>query len=246
MRLTEREDIELAVVKLLGNEVRCRRLSLLGSTFFCEGRRGSLVAKVYDEFSTLKWVSVVPFSRPAIAFRVSSYERLVSELVYSVKLRKLIKTFKVFGVAKISGVYVLLREYVQGETLFKIKDPKAWRLLGRRLAEIHLENIALGDSNPGNFVVSNNEIAVVDLEQARNIEEGLAAWDLVTLLVHGHLRGVSTSLLVEALKGYGENEEARRRITRELSNLAVWTPYLLVAQPLAPFAFSAFKKAGYL
>ncbi|MEM1927226.1 MAG: hypothetical protein QXS85_00580 [Acidilobaceae archaeon] len=240
------KSLERAVSESLGGRFECRRMSFLGSAYLCKDSSRSVVAKVYDALSTLKWVLAILLSRPAIGYRVLPVERLASELAYSRRLERCVKTFKAIGVVEVSGYYTLLRDYLPGAPLLERREPRAWRLLGETLARIHGGGVALGDANPGNFILSEGEVAVVDLEQAREMEESLAAWDLVTLLIHSQVRGVSLSLIVETLEGYAEDGEALRRARRELRNPRVWTPYMLVAQPLIPHALLALRRAGYL
>lgn len=240
------KELEDALTTSIGVRAECSRLSILSSTYLCRSSSTAVVAKVYDVLSTLKWVVAVPLSRPAIAYRVSPYERLKTEIRYSRILEKHVRTFKAIGVARASGFYVLVRDYIEGEALTRRRDPEVWRILGGTLAEIHTLGVALGDANPGNFVASGDRIALVDLEQARAIERGLAAWDLLTLIIHGQVRGVSSKLLLDALEGYAENREAHAIARRDFLDVRVWTPYMMIAQPLTLFTLKLLKKAGYM
>ncbi len=150
------------------------------------GRR--LVVKEYTSPSSIKWILASIASILSKKFIVNSWERQYNEYHASILLSS--KGFphrRILVVDPISAVTVF--EYIEGKTLVELSKnmdrttETAYKLTGRLLGELHVNNIVMGDTKPDNYILTNSRegpmIVPVDLEQTRetsSVEE--KAWDI--------------------------------------------------------------------
>ncbi|MCS7107383.1 MAG: hypothetical protein NZ902_04700 [Acidilobaceae archaeon] len=184
-------------------EAECERSRFFYSATVCRGSRGALVVKDYSA-SAYKWFLVLLPSALASPYRTDHRERAAAELAYSRALRKVVRTPEFYELVARKGSVVAVREFVEGSPVLTDPRPSLWRAAGEALARVHEEGYSLGDANPGNFVVG-DEVAVVDLEQARRASEKDKAWDLATAIVYSQLMGVSCRLVGEMVRSYVES-----------------------------------------
>lgn len=187
------------IESIVGKEFTCRRTGLIYSTYLCEGPHGRVVMKDYGT-SAVKWVPATLVSAPVARYRTDPRERAVAEVLYSAILRRVIRTPKMLFLGLGKDI-VTIREYVIGAPL--ILDPRqdSWERAGRALAEIHDAGYALGDANPGNFVIS-DEVSVIDLEQTRRASDREKLWDIATLLIYSNLMSIRCKLIDSFLESY--------------------------------------------
>jgi hypothetical protein len=100
----------------------------------------------------------------------------------------------------------MIREFLDGEVVLKSKNPYAWYNMGKSLALIHNHNRTLGDPNPGNFVmIDNDNMALIDAEQVSNYTHKKAAWDLAVFFAYARTFQANSKLVKETLKSYVES-----------------------------------------
>ena len=141
------------------------------------------IVKWYAKPIALKWLLVyilaLHLPKPRIPPRKRlaaeyKYNRLLAEKGYDVPRPLLIDPRRL----------VSAYEYIEGKTLSDLIREKAvpeeeLTRLGGLLASLHRDDIGLWDTNPSNFVFSQDKIYVVDLEQAReNPSLAEKAWDI--------------------------------------------------------------------
>lgn len=212
----------------VGKPVTCSRVSMLHSILECRGPRGVVVVKDY-KLSSLKWIPAFLASAPTSRFQRDPRDRAATELYYSILLRGIVRTPRIISLNVGKGRVVAVREYVDGEPVLGMKDPSAWRDVGRILARIHESGYSLGDANPSNFIKSANDIYLVDLEQARRANLERIAWDIVTVIAYSHLMNVNPLLVRELLEEYASHIGVLRiKLLRELLKVKYWTPYALM------------------
>jgi len=150
--------------------------------------RGTYVLKKYHEWSGLKWLPIALWSLGAYYFDTSAKRRLLNEYSMNRDLKDL--GFKVPGI-----YYVNLRdkfvveEYVQGslfrdviiEGLTRGKMLDIIEIVLSEIAKVHKCGIVLGDANPTNIIVNNDQqdVFFIDLEQAKYSNK--SSWDLAIL-----------------------------------------------------------------
>ena len=140
---------------------------------------------------------------------------------------------------------ILIENYVPGKPVDKLvgemvnqKGLSSSQLrmaeqLGETLSRIHEVGVSVGDSKPENFVLKEDEIFTVDLEQGGR--KGDYAWDVAELLYYsGHYsrnpipsHGL-TELVAEFIGGYSKDgvisELKKAAGVRYLKVFSIWTP----------------------
>ncbi len=212
----------------VGEHVRCSRVSILHSIIICRGSRGIVAIKDYTA-SSFKWIPAFLASTPASRFQRDPRSRAATELAYSRILRGVVRTPRTLSLNIHGGGVVAVKEYIAGKPVLDVKDPRAWGEAGRALARIHNTGYTLGDANPSNFLVAEDGIAVVDLEQARRATLRRIAWDIVTVIAYSQLMGVDASLPSELLREYLEEVTIpKSRLVEELLKPELLTPYIVM------------------
>jgi len=203
----------------------CRPASRTASSLICERDGERIVVKEYMRM-ILKWLPAVAASTPYYGYQLSPKARLYNEYRYLRILRAVVPTPRIYAVCGTQSNTFMAREFMEGEPVLESRDPGAWRLSGVSLARIHKSGHALGDPNPGNFVVAGGVAGVIDAEQARKLTPTRAAWDLAVYVVYGLLFGAPEDLLAEGVRAYrGEAPEAWGEAEKILSSRRFWTVF---------------------
>ncbi|RLF19331.1 MAG: Kae1-associated kinase Bud32, partial [Thermoprotei archaeon] len=166
------------------------------------------VLKKYHEWTDLKWLPLALWALGAYNFDASAKRRLVNEYSMNRELKE--KNFKVPKVYYISlKNKFIIEEHIEGR-LFKdviiesLKTGKGLEVIEDVLSEVakvHNHNIVLGDANPTNMIVAeDNNVYFIDLEQAKYSDK--YSWDLATLLFFTahYIQGLSLENLSEVLQ----------------------------------------------
>ncbi|MQY62525.1 hypothetical protein GH146_04490 [archaeon] len=159
------------------------------------GEEQKFVVKQFIDWSNLKWLSLTLWSFGTTSFSVLGRSRLEKEYAINTFLHS-----KGFPVPKIFYIShqkrLIFEEFIEGEELVEtIKriissnktetDVALVRAVGRKIAEVHSLGVSLGDCKPENFIVSKDDIVLLDLEQATR--DGNQAWDIAEFLYYsGH------------------------------------------------------------
>lgn len=211
----------------VGGPVKCFRKGFLYSVYICVGPGGLVAVKDY-RVSSLKWIPAFIAAAPTVRYRRGPKLRALSELHYSRLLRRVVNTPRILSAHLWERGALTVREYVPGVSVLDSRDPRAWRMAGKALARIHVGGYALGDANPGNFIVSGSTVTLVDMEQARPSDPASTAWDIITVIAYTHITRARGAHLNELIEAYVEEGAPTRETIRELRKLKYWIPYLLI------------------
>jgi tRNA A-37 threonylcarbamoyl transferase component Bud32 len=168
-------------------------------TVSSNGEKKKAVVKKYRDWSNFKWFPLSLWTVGTRTFAVLGGSRLERE----VAINRLLES-KRFNVPKIlyanPNQHLVFMEYVEGKNVNTIikriarsknpsqvrKDLKMISRVGKRLANVHAQNIALGDTKPENFMIGKHgEIFLMDFEQASR--NGDKVWDVAEFLYYaGH------------------------------------------------------------
>ena len=159
------------------------------------GEEQKFIVKQFIDWSNLKWLSLTLWSFGTTSFSVLGRSRLEKEYAINTFLQS-----KGFPVPKIFYVShqkrLIFEEFIEGDTLMETiqriisfnkteTDVALVRAVGRKLAEAHSLGVSLGDCKPENFIVTKDDIVLLDLEQATR--DGDQAWDIAEFLYYsGH------------------------------------------------------------
>ncbi len=140
-----------------------------------EGGKKLVIKRFMKEVGFIKWIP------PAIAFRANYPFTLLPKVRFERELNFFRTGWKEFRTPEIIEAntkdLIIVREYVEGKFLDYLNH---LRHLAVALAEIHSSDRALGDVKPTNFIVSGNDLYIIDAEQS--ITTGKLhhkAWDLM-------------------------------------------------------------------
>ncbi len=201
-----------AIPEVLG-ATSCRRSSLLYSTTICEGEE-PVIVKDYGH-STLKWMLAGVLSVAAYPFKESPTSRAINEYRSLRALRNIVGTPRVYALCLSPMRALMAREFVEGDPVLSSRDPAAWEEAGRALAALHRAGWALGDPNPGNFVMSKGRPLLIDVEQAGQFSPVKGAWDLAVYYYYSRFFGAPSDLLRESLRAYVRSAGDLWRSVRE-------------------------------
>jgi tRNA A-37 threonylcarbamoyl transferase component Bud32 len=159
------------------------------------GEEQKFVVKRFRDWSNLKWLSITLWSLGTASFAVLGQSRLEKEYAINKFLHS-----KGFAVPKIFYISpqkrLIFQEFIEGKKLEETikrtfsankttEDVALIKKAGQRIAETHSLGVSLGDCKPENFIVSKDEIVLLDLEQASR--DGDQAWDVAEFLYYsGH------------------------------------------------------------
>ena len=202
--LSDKSDIRDIVRKIVPDEELSNlRVNNIGGvlndvyslTVTMNGEEQDFVVKQFRDWSNLKWFSLSLWSFGAKSFSVLGQSRLENEYA----INKLLQS-KGFAVPKIFFISpqkrMILEEFIKGEELTEAikriispdkpaEDVALVKKVGRKIAKVHSLGVSLGDCKPENFIVTKEEIVLIDLEQATR--DGNQAWDISEFLYYsGH------------------------------------------------------------
>jgi tRNA A-37 threonylcarbamoyl transferase component Bud32 len=250
--LNERASLEEIISKLRPDRpITISPLAgVLNEVFLVTVGRERLVAKRFTDWHGFKWFTLNLVSLGSKLFAVSGRARLSNEYgVNRYLAKKGLKVPRVIHVNMKEGI--LLESYISGaplvdfvtqivsqDTLSRAQYQLA-EMLGQTLARIHGVRISIGDSKPENFVTSERDLYVVDLEQAGRRRD--YAWDIAELLYYiGHYSSSATptgglSEMVQAfILGYireGDAGELRRAAGVRFARVfSLWTPASIILE----------------
>jgi Kae1-associated kinase Bud32 len=185
------------------------------------GTEKKVLVKRFKEWAGFKWVPLTLWALGARTFSVLGRSRLERECAISERLR--CAGFNVPKVLHVShNERLVFMEYIEGENLSNAikriataksmeeteKDLTKIMHVGETLAQVHVLNVALGDTKPENVIVNtNDEIYLLDFEQASH--GGDKAWDVAEFLYYtGHYLppfnsdGKAEDIAIAFIKGY--------------------------------------------
>ncbi len=222
----------------------CRSPTPLSESLICESNGNKVAVKDYYRLTTIKWIPATMASQLfGVKYRLGAKSRMAAEVKYLPALRDVINTPKIFRICSDYGQAYIVREYVDGTSLIKVKNEEIWENVGEKLAEIHNKGYVLGDTNPGNFVIDQEkQVWVIDAEQARRSLKSprlLEAWDILVFLVYSLFLGIRKELLEKFIVRYsevkGKDWESIKKISLRPQvwiSLGAVAPNLLVAQKI--------------
>jgi tRNA A-37 threonylcarbamoyl transferase component Bud32 len=208
------------------------------------GEEQKFVVKRFRDWSNLKWLPLTLWSLGTTSFAVLGQSRLEREYA----INKLLHS-KGFAVPKIFYISpqkrLIFEEFIEGEKMVETvkrifssnkatKDVALVKEVGRKIAEAQSLGVSLGDCKPENFIISKNEIVLLDLEQATR--DGNQAWDIAEFLYYsGHYSPPMSSTNVAGiiarnfLEGYleagGKKETVKRAASARYTKVfSVFTP----------------------
>ncbi len=201
----------------LGGTWRCEQATFLASSLKCTRNNDNkkVIAKIYEKMQ-VKWIPAYIASPAPVRYLVSSRARLSNEYYWLRRLRDTIYTPRIFLVSASHSSRIMIREYLEGVPVLSSRSSKHWVEAGKSLAEIHSAGYALGDPNPGNFIYREEDIALIDAEQARRYSLEAGAWDLVVFVVYSIVFGADKNLVRTAIKGYASVDPGGFQSIKEL------------------------------
>lgn len=249
--LNERSSLVEIVSKLRSGPITVSPLAgVLNEVYLVTVGTERFVAKRFTDWHGFKWFTLNLVSFGSKFFTVAGKARMSNEYGMNRYLAK-----KGLHVPQIIHVNMkektLLETYVSGGSLAGFMSHIASRSgltkaqsqiaesLGETLARIHGVGVSIGDSKPENFVAEENDIYVVDLEQAG--KRGDYAWDIAELLFYtGHYSNspTPTRALIEITKAFIEGY-LRKGDGKYLSQAAgvrhakafsLWTPAPIILE----------------
>ena len=229
--LLGRCDAIQAIKEIIVGDGTCRRSSILFSTQVCEGGGSSIVIKDYS-YAIPKWLLAGLISIGAYPFRQTPSSRASNEYSHFISMRAVIRTPRVYSLCLSPVSATMVREYVDGDVVMKSDDPEIWRRAGEALARIHRAGFALGDPNPGNFVLSGQETWLIDAEQAATFNPTKGAWDLAVYYYYARFFGAPADLVRESVTGYASAAgDLWRKVKDEFFSPRM-APFLVSLPPL--------------
>jgi tRNA A-37 threonylcarbamoyl transferase component Bud32 len=244
--VSEKASLEELIVnlKLRGPITITPLAGVLNEVSLVTAGKEELVVKKFTDWHGFKWFTLNLVSLGSKLFTVSGKARLTNEYGMNRYLAK--RGVKVPNIVYV-GIKqrILVEEYLGGVSLGDVAkaalnqatisdaERQLFESLGVNLASIHTLGVSIGDTKPENFIASNGEIFVVDLEQAAKRDD--YAWDIAELLFYtGHYctRPVALSALKEMVeaftRGYlrkGDSDDLRKAAAvKNAKAFSIWTP----------------------
>ena len=238
--------IEEVIANLkLGGPITITPLAgVLNEVFLVTAGKEQLVVKKFTDWHGFKWFTLNLVSLGSKLFAVSGNARMTNEYGMNRYLEK--RGLNVPNIVYLSVKQrILVEQYLSGPSFADLAKEAVNRSkltnaqfelaesLGETLANVHHIGVSVGDTKPENFVVKDEKIFIVDLEQAGKRND--YAWDIAELLFYtGHYRispNVTGGLkgIIEAIAiGYshrGDADELRKAAAvRYAKVFSIWTP----------------------
>lgn len=234
----------IANLKLGGPVTITPLAGVLNEVFLVTAGREQLVVKKFTDWHGFKWFTLNLVSLGSKLFAVSGKARMTNEYGMNRYLGK--RGVKVPNIVYLSVKQrILVERYLAGPSFADVAkeavnqskltetQSKLAESLGETLADIHRTGVSVGDTKPENFVIKDDKIFVVDLEQAGKRKD--YAWDIAELLFYiGHYRNSPTitgglrGLVESIVTGYcqrGDPIELRKATAvRFVKAFSIWTP----------------------
>jgi tRNA A-37 threonylcarbamoyl transferase component Bud32/predicted nucleotidyltransferase len=202
-----------------------------------DGKVFTFVSKRYQDIWSLKWMVASLVALTARTFETRPMHRLANEYKGFLHLRMLgIRTPKVYVVAPEEKV--MAREHLEGYSLEdmireKGSDPVILSYVAKfasALGKLHQTGMSMGDTKPTNVICREEDIAIIDLEQAE--ENGDPSWDVAEFIYY-------TSTLVQEedvwkladsfVKGYLQHGDPRVLVNASAQKYLL--PFQALVQP---------------
>jgi tRNA A-37 threonylcarbamoyl transferase component Bud32 len=211
-----------------GRGLECSYASPLSSSLICSYGGSRFIVKEYTRMQ-IKWIPASLASAMMYKYRVSPKSRMAAEYRNLRVLRKVVRTPRIYGVCGTYYSTKMVREYVEGNPVASSSSIDDWRLAGETLALLHDNDIAVGDPNPGNFIVTGErEVALIDVEQAARFDPRKGLWDIIVFTLYSLVMGVDESLVAGAIREYFGSTAKRNAILKEAEKEAVWAAISLL------------------
>ena len=208
------------------------------------GEEQKFVVKQFLDWSNLKWLSLTLWSLGTTSFSVLGQSRLEKEYAINKFLHS-----KGFPVPKIFYIShqnrLIFEEFIKGEELVEpikriiaynktAKDVARVKEVGRKIAQAHSLGVSLGDCKPENFIVTKDDIVLLDLEQATKASNH--AWDIAEFLYYsGHyspplsstnaVKIIATNFIEGYLEAGGNKETVKKAASARYTKVfSVFTP----------------------
>ncbi len=203
---------------------------LVGSVTLYRGSFRSAIVKRYLTPATAKWIVAAGLSLPIYPYRLDPRSRLEAE--YSAVCRMLDLGLPVPEPLLIDprGLRAAY-EYIPGTPLHQViaSNPETPLIAeaAALIARIHSHGWVVGDTNPSNFIVVQDAVHLVDLEQARESTSlRHRAWDLAVLIYYSFVfsprePGNRAMLAAKAYLAAG----GERDVVREASKVVYALPF---------------------
>jgi|GEM_PF-651960 len=209
-------------------DLKCNYASPLSSSLICDGDGLKFIVKEYTRMQ-IKWIPASIASAMMYKYRVSPKSRMSAEYRNLRVLRRIIRTPKIYGVCGTYYSTKMVREYIEGEPVASSHSKHAWRLAGEAIAMLHDNNIAVGDPNPGNFIVTGKgDVALIDAEQAARFDPKKGLWDLIVFTLYSLALGADENLVAGALREYFNTARKSNSIIKEAEKEAIWATISLI------------------
>ncbi|MEB3851570.1 MAG: phosphotransferase [Desulfurococcales archaeon] len=201
------------------------------SSYVCDTPRGRVVLKDYMKMA-LKWIPAAAASSVAVRYRLGPRSRLAADYHYLRLLRGVLPTPRFLALCSDVARAGAVREYVEGTPVLDSREHTHWRAAGAALGLVHEAGYALGDPNPGNFIVppGGGRPWLIDAEQAREYTRRRGAWDLVVATAYASMFNVEQSLILEMLSAYLDSWPGARPTLEAAQSPALWLPLQVVPQ----------------
>ncbi|MEB3774624.1 MAG: hypothetical protein GSR86_06855 [Desulfurococcales archaeon] len=196
------KSIDEVLKELVGAGYKCTQPNPISSSVKCSGEGRSVILKEYTRMYA-KWIPAAIAASTTYGYRLSPKERLAADYRYLRLMRRVTVTPRIIHVCSDNYTAKMLREYMEGTPLVDSRDPEEWARAGEVLARIHTAGYTLGDTNPGNLLVTpGGGIAVIDAEQAKEATLRGMAWDIIVATVTSIFYGVPEDLIEALLSEY--------------------------------------------
>ncbi len=214
--------ISRGLEELAGKGYRCKSPNPISSSLVCNGPQGSVVVKSYMRMY-LKWLPAALAASTVYGYRLGPRERLAAEYIYLRKLRGIVKTPRVLLVCGDHYTAKMVREYLEGTILLGSTSRSHWIASGEGLARIHDGGYTLGDTNPGNLLMtSDGEPGIIDAEQAKEANLRRMAWDLIVFTVTSIFYGTGEDLILGFLDAYKDSKKEPEKVLSEALEERNW------------------------
>lgn len=163
--------------------------NLLGQIEVVEWNGLRAVRKSFQkQIGLLKWLPPSILYKASYPFVISPQERFNRELLFfSAGDGSKYRVPRIYDV--IESDLIIIREFIEGRPLMYNLD--TCTLIARSLADVHLKGFVLGDVKPSNFIIRDEDVYIIDAEQAvRNETPELFGWDLMLTLLFASYRYV--------------------------------------------------------
>lgn len=223
--------------------VKVRRVGgILNATYIVEFNRGAKLERIfikkYLNWSDFKWVAAWLWALGVKNFSIMASTRMSNEIFFINKLAEL-----GFNTAEILHINwkdkILFQKYIDGENAIQYiknrgleKAREVAEALGKVIAQLHSNNVTMGDCNPFSFIFGRDEkIYLTDLEQCSL--KGSKPWDLAELILYtsrylpeSDVEGFAYAFSKAYLENGGDAQDLKESTLQK---------YIRLLTPLTPF-----------